>query len=249
MQWKALQTDLLEYADADRALKNPSRVMRLAGAYHVSPKGTFPSVIIAASGSRYSFDELRAIVPTPQKQILPSISPSSLTDDIPLSECLRVADRDFIVNGVAEPGRNVTGAALARNLIGTSARLQYLGERYSGDPRQLFDNYCARCSPPLDASEADKIWGRAQTDNPTATLTDDAILNCIKSWRRRQQALIPKTAQSKVSPIHPAPIEVSLRERISEIISRGLKSSEEKAALPGQTHQNLQKIIAVRASN
>lgn len=33
-QWRVLQADLLEFADADRSLKNPSRVMRLAGAYH-----------------------------------------------------------------------------------------------------------------------------------------------------------------------------------------------------------------------
>jgi len=36
-QWRKLQTDLLEYASADRTLKNPSRVMRLAGAYHLKP--------------------------------------------------------------------------------------------------------------------------------------------------------------------------------------------------------------------
>jgi len=37
-KWRSLQTDLLEFADADRALKNPSRVMRLAGAWHSSGK-------------------------------------------------------------------------------------------------------------------------------------------------------------------------------------------------------------------
>lgn len=34
--WRSLQTDLLEFADGDRSLKNPSRVMRLAGCYHLS---------------------------------------------------------------------------------------------------------------------------------------------------------------------------------------------------------------------
>lgn len=33
-EWKKLQTDLLEFVDGDRSLKNPSRVMRLAGAFH-----------------------------------------------------------------------------------------------------------------------------------------------------------------------------------------------------------------------
>jgi hypothetical protein len=36
-KWSELQTDLLEYMDGDRALKNPSRVMRLAGGYHIHP--------------------------------------------------------------------------------------------------------------------------------------------------------------------------------------------------------------------
>jgi hypothetical protein len=34
-QWCDLQADLLEYADGDRSLKNPSRVMRLAGSWHI----------------------------------------------------------------------------------------------------------------------------------------------------------------------------------------------------------------------
>jgi hypothetical protein len=39
-QWRSLQKRLLEHADADRSLKNPSRVMRLPGTYHMSPDGT-----------------------------------------------------------------------------------------------------------------------------------------------------------------------------------------------------------------
>lgn len=33
--WRRLQADLLNYADADRSIKNPSRLMRLAGCFHV----------------------------------------------------------------------------------------------------------------------------------------------------------------------------------------------------------------------
>ncbi|MBW4597719.1 MAG: DUF3987 domain-containing protein [Brasilonema angustatum HA4187-MV1] len=247
VQWKALQTDLLEYAAADRSLKNQSRVMRLAGASHISSKGAFPSVIVAAGGTKYSFDELRAIIPTPQKEILPSVLPTTLGEDIPLSECLRVMDRDFIANGEPEGRRNSTGAALARNLIGTAARLQYLGKYFSGDPRQLFDNYCARCTPPIDSKEADLIWKSAQSNNPTATLTDDAIENCVRSWQRRQQRFLPSTTQNKVTQLKAA-AEVPLRERILEIISRGLKSSDEKTALlelAKQTNNQPREIDAI----
>ncbi|MCW6051301.1 hypothetical protein K4039_14675 [Lyngbya sp. CCAP 1446/10] len=63
-KWRSLQTDLLEFADGDQALKNPSRVMRLAGAWHSSGK---QSLIISNSGKRYSYEDLRAIVPVPVK--------------------------------------------------------------------------------------------------------------------------------------------------------------------------------------
>ena len=37
--WKSLQTRLLDHADADRSLKNPSRVMRLPGTFHIDADG------------------------------------------------------------------------------------------------------------------------------------------------------------------------------------------------------------------
>ncbi|MBW4640531.1 MAG: DUF3987 domain-containing protein [Gloeocapsa sp. UFS-A4-WI-NPMV-4B04] len=62
--WKPLQADLLAYAQADPALKNPSRMMRLAGAYHIKP-GHEPirCNIIHNSGKRYGYSELRTAVP------------------------------------------------------------------------------------------------------------------------------------------------------------------------------------------
>jgi phage/plasmid-associated DNA primase len=38
--WVVIQRRLLEHADADRSLKNPSRVMRLPGTFHIKPDGT-----------------------------------------------------------------------------------------------------------------------------------------------------------------------------------------------------------------
>jgi hypothetical protein len=67
-EWKQLQTDLLNYADADRALKNPSRVMRLPGCFHFSKDGANLSTIISNSGNKYSYQELRNIIPSPKPQ-------------------------------------------------------------------------------------------------------------------------------------------------------------------------------------
>lgn len=174
-EWRQLQTDLLEYADGDRALKNPSRVMRLAGCCYFGPNNvaTGQSEIILNTGKSYSYSELREIIPTIQNSEN-NHSPTPLhpytptPSHIPLYQCLTKDDRALIDNGAGTGERNNKGAKLARNLIGTSARLTYLGYQYDGEPRRLFDDYCARCSPPLDSREAESIWRSAEKSNPTS---------------------------------------------------------------------------------
>ena len=64
--WRDLQTRLLEYADADRTLKNPSRVMRLPGAWHLGPDGSpnQQTSIAHISEHRYSPDDFDFILPS-----------------------------------------------------------------------------------------------------------------------------------------------------------------------------------------
>jgi hypothetical protein len=69
-EWSELQKDLLEFVDGDRKLKDLSRVMRLAGAWHI--KADEPPVrcdIIHQSGQSYTYEELRAIVPPRSKPV------------------------------------------------------------------------------------------------------------------------------------------------------------------------------------
>ncbi len=190
-QWRELQRDLLEYAQGDRSLKNPSRVMRLAGAWHVSSKGYVQSRIITHSGQRYSYSELRSAIPVAQP--LPKISPTvGVTGSgVPLESCLTLSDRQLIEQGVSEGGRNSNGAKLARNLIGTASRLVELGISFDGSPRQIFDDYCGRCTPPLDTKEAEIIWRSASKDNPTPSLTDDALAVCIQAWEKKHRTCQP----------------------------------------------------------
>lgn len=66
--WKQLQTDLLTYTNADPAIKNPSRVMRLAGAWHIKPgENPLRCDIISQSGLKYTYENLRSSVPTQQQ--------------------------------------------------------------------------------------------------------------------------------------------------------------------------------------
>lgn len=64
-QWRSLQRRLLEHADADRTLKNPSRVMRLPGTYHVGADGSLGDqvAIIHQSDSYYTFEQLDSCLP------------------------------------------------------------------------------------------------------------------------------------------------------------------------------------------
>ena len=67
--WKPIQERLLDYADADRALKNPSRVMRLPGTYHMGDDGTKKEMtkIIFASEKKYSLKEIEDCLPNKQQ--------------------------------------------------------------------------------------------------------------------------------------------------------------------------------------
>jgi putative DNA primase/helicase len=62
-QWKPIQTRLLDYADADRQLKNPSRVMRLPGTPH--PETGQQAAIIHQSDARYTLADFAARLPEP----------------------------------------------------------------------------------------------------------------------------------------------------------------------------------------
>jgi predicted P-loop ATPase len=193
-QWRSLQADLLEFADGDRKLKNPSRVMRLAGYAHAETGQQ--AQVIAAGGQRYDYAALRAIVPVQQAQQLSSWADfdKSFTipwaGTVPLEACLSKANRALLESGVSEGGRNDGGAKLARDLLGTADYLHGLGQRFDGDPRGLFELYCDRCQPSLADSERETIWRSAESANPGPSLSPEQIDGCIKGavWRATKGA-------------------------------------------------------------
>ena len=64
--WKSLQTRLLDHADADRSLKNPSRVMRLPGTFHIDGDGNPGGLttIIHTSDSYYTVRDIEKALPS-----------------------------------------------------------------------------------------------------------------------------------------------------------------------------------------
>ena len=65
-EWKSLQTRLLDHADADRSLKNPSRVMRLPGTFHIDADGNPGNLtsIIHASEKYYTPRDIEKALPS-----------------------------------------------------------------------------------------------------------------------------------------------------------------------------------------
>jgi hypothetical protein len=253
-QWIELQQDLLAYTKSDQQLKNPSRVLRLAGAWHIKP-GCEPirCDIIHQSERAYTYEELRAAIPRQQPE-QPTINyQPSIFGDVPLYQFLTKDDRALIDQGASQGSRNNSGAKLARNLIGTAQRLNHLGIRFSDDPRHLLHDYCHRCTPSLSTREAEAIWKSALKDNPTPSLTDEALENCAKAWLRNQEKSSGRSFNGGIgsgggncrgnggtggsggdggdSGDRKQPlVELSLRDRILEILNRNQDRSQRDEA-------------------
>ena len=203
--------------------------MRLAGFTHQNTGQM--ATIVSNSGQIYAYEELRAIVPPRQ---LPKSEPLLA---VPLEVCLTREDRSLIQHGVSAGQRNTCGAKLARNLIGTERYLQQQEQRYESTARQLFEGYCLRCQPPLPPKEATQIWHRAESENPTPSLTVDAIANCIAAWVKQAD---PKPSQqpSNVVSLRPSLTPDGTSEKIKALLQQGLSGTKlqaERIALRAQT--------------
>lgn len=218
-KWRELQTDLLNHSKGDKALKNPSRVMRLAGAYHVSnPDGErhySMSRIITISGSDfhpstraidYNYTVLREMVPSANAEVEAKQFESKIGDrentevnsisavsNFPLEEALTRDHRILLETGVSKGSRNCDAYSLACDLLGAAKTLQDLGVRISADPKQYFDLFTTvRCSPPLSAGEAKSVWESAMKRNDgKGSRSIESIEKSVKWWQSQQQKKQP----------------------------------------------------------
>lgn len=142
--------------------------------------------------------------------------------------------------------QNASGAKLARDLIGVASYLQRINQQYDGDPKQLLDNYAARCTPALDSQEIATIWKSAIKDSPTPSCKEDGVENCVKAWYWKNYAKPKQTQGDRISNQtyiskgkhydsrggNPDSIAtaVSIDDRIREILNSNLCSSKQEAA-------------------
>ncbi len=210
-QWRELQQLLIEIMGADSANKNPSRVFRLAGGWHIKPgREPVQSKFVQKSGKKYSPEQLLEKLREIRKQQQPQIeqptlleqqsTPFQQTSDrllsqyenirvpvpesVPLELCLSKDSRCLLQSGVGEGARSNNGYKLAADLIGTTSYLQSIGQRFDGDPWRLFLDYCHRCPSGKGWAEPEwkSIWKSAEADLPTPSCKEDGVANCIKVW-------------------------------------------------------------------
>jgi len=142
--WKQLQSDLLAFCDGDRSIKNASRVMRLAGFTH--QKTGKQSSIINANGDRYSFEDLRSIIPhqsskpkqntTPSQPVKREIDQSF--DSYDPYRFLSRAHKSLVDSGLPTGGRNDSGCGLAKALRGIENTAKHYGLQLTYDPKDLW---------------------------------------------------------------------------------------------------------------
>ncbi|TAF00892.1 MAG: hypothetical protein EAZ79_01635 [Oscillatoriales cyanobacterium] len=220
-QWRELQELLIAVMGADKSNKNPSRVFRLAGGWHVKPgRDPVKSEILQDSGILYNCgdlsDRLLALVqphsdsleepePFDKKQTWAHIKipvPMAVPLEVGLSRKSREA-----LNGVSAL-RNTTMAALARDLIGTAAEFDRLGQITSDGAYTLFTDACRRCATGGGWSEKEweTIWlsasSKPQVSSISHNLSPVAVETCIKIWYWKQTN--PTTAKTHASTDSPA---------------------------------------------
>jgi len=157
---------------------------------------------------------------------------------VPLEECLAKSSRKLL-NGISEGGRNEAGAKLARDVIGTANYLRTIGQQFNGDPRQLLEDFAARCNPPLPKREIETVWKSAEGDNPKPACKPEGVENCIRGWYWKNHAekmggrAIGSSNNVVTHPRFALPNTEELREELIKLIKAGTAGSSLTAAIFG----------------
>lgn len=245
--WRELQTLLITAMGADKSNKNPSRVFRLAGSWHIKPgREPVKSEILQESGICYSYGELcdglLALVqpteskpdesetemePEPKKEPrwkqikVPVVGNRGEAIAVPLEVGLSRKSREAL-SGVSDL-RNTTMAALARDLLGTAAEFDRIGQITDDRAYTLFTDACLRCASGggWGEKEWEQIWrsasSKSQVSSISHNLSPEAVENCIKAWYWKQTNPNPKSnsqnqtdlsaTEKSVNPVKPGILE------------------------------------------
>jgi Protein of unknown function (DUF3987) len=161
-------------------------------------------------------------VPVSRSRGAAPVSPGELQ----LVACLGPNDRALLEGGVGEGSRNSTAFSLGSNLLGTAGYLDSIGQRYSGNPKQLYNDFCDRCSPAIDDNERAATWASVERSNPGPSLSTDKIENCIAAWKTKSQTTErPRVAQNNVVQMREMADPGDMPAEIYALLDRNLSGS------------------------
>lgn len=181
--WRLLQRRLLDYAQADMTISNPSRVMRLPGSCYIGGDGQPVGMvqIIHDSGLRYSHEDIESCLPaerqarTVQGTVQGTVQvgraerqDAAESGVIPLLELLPKAVRDLALAGAGEGGRNRDCFRLAAVAIAVVEGAAEAGVVLQGGAEDLVLDFAARCTPALSEREALACLRSAESQPRTA---------------------------------------------------------------------------------
>jgi hypothetical protein len=210
--WEILQRDFLEFTNSDRSLKNPARVLRLAGAWYTHPnKEPVLTDIISESGLKYAVSQMRSLIPSStipkpeptrlsastavslptvlRQEILKIHHPDAIQVPVPeavsLLCCCRKEVRDLITTGVPKgSGRNDTAIEVGLELIAVERYLLELGQPFSDTASQLFSEFCQRSGMTAKEDEGRFLW--CESKNPSPSCPPEAIAASLRGWYWRE---------------------------------------------------------------
>jgi hypothetical protein len=193
--WKALQAELLRLTESDPTISNPSRVMRLAGSWHIAA-GVEPVHCPLHLGTGQPITPgqlkhgLRQLAPPPAPENLQTTTTKTpmenrngcATQAIDLIPFLAKQHQLLIETGAKTGSRNTLGYALACDLIGVENWLASLNFAPLQSAYELFLTYCQRCDSVGGwcSTEWNKIWQSALKTNPKPCCSDNVLSSRLR---------------------------------------------------------------------
>ena len=140
-------------------------------------------------------------------------------DEIPhLYEFLTKKQKKIVDEGLKD-GRKNEGYGLAANLVATARRLVELGIKFKGDAREIYLDFCHRCSQAREwnENEWDKHWDSAyeRTDDPC--FSDGKLRLKVYNFRRDARNKTPLTKKEWKAELSKFSVDKVIHERYFDI--------------------------------
>ncbi len=169
--WIPLQADLITLTGADKANKNQSRIMRLVGFKHT--KTGKPAKFVSRCGTKYSYDDLRAVVP---KQKVKGKSFDKSKRDKPnysagVLEAIRKFPKSYqkqIKNGAAKGQQNPWAFKIAAHLA-AKFQMGLVNESVCMEVIRIFFSNCEQNpDDPFTEKHVETVWNSAKSKQRNA---------------------------------------------------------------------------------